>query len=169
MGRQAKTLALSKSGTLIGLYRVKGRRWRCRCSECGKFPVVEEIALKKGSACCACQGGETMQRNSSWRTELRKELYSRWNILKRRCYDEKYSSFHLYGGRGIKMDPVWRDSFKAFAEWMKSKGCCIGCTPRIPGGLPMSEHKIQRKNENGDYTPENCFLASKYKLSKKIK
>lgn len=66
--------------------------------------------------------------------------YRRWSGMRARCHDPKHPAYRYYGGRGITICPSW-DSFDAFYADMG---------PCPPG------HTLDRKDNNGNYTPANC-------------
>lgn len=69
-------------------------------------------------------------------------LYWCWKAIKQRCNNPNCHAYHNYGGRGIKVCVEWNE-FEPFYEWAVANGYKKGL-------------EIDRKNNNGDYCPENC-------------
>lgn len=74
-------------------------------------------------------------------------LYYCWASMKHRCSNKNAKWFHRYGGRGIKVCDNWK-TFKPFKEWAEENGYCPSLV-------------LDRIDNNGDYTPDNCRWATK--------
>ncbi len=71
------------------------------------------------------------------------QLYRAWQNMKYRCYDSSYSSYHRYGGRGIRVCHEWKGDYLCFKLWALSNGFKKGLT-------------LDRIQNNKGYNPNNC-------------
>lgn len=80
--------------------------------------------------------------------DLRKhELYSIWDGMKQRTCNPNNAAYSNYGGRGIRVCNRWKQSCLAFIADM--------------GERPSNNHSLDRIDNDGDYTPDNCRWATK--------
>lgn len=135
-----------------GLY---GSTFKIRC-DCGAKRIVNGDTLRRLQYCsrsCPLQNrvgatpthGHTVGGRANWHP-----MYCRWLSMKSRCYNPNFPKYRRYGARGIQVCAKWRRSFQAY----------IDDIARICGPQPSSRHTIDRKNNDGNYSPRNVRWAT---------
>jgi len=120
---------------------------RCTCGS-GKEKAVLVKSLVRGlSASCGCikKEGNNLKHGHA-RSGCHTSEYNRYLNMISRCHDPSDLSWPDYGGRGISVCERWLSGFACFLADM--------------GPLPTRSHQIDRKNNYGNYTPENCHWVT---------
>jgi hypothetical protein len=131
-----------------GRHKSRPTSWLCRC-ECGTERIVisSSLVAVSGTQSCGCFQKEQLASRMLTHGYSSAAEHMAWASLKDRCHNEKSSSYDGYGGRGISVCDRWRDSFENFLADM--------------GERPSKEHSIDRKDNDGNYEPDNCRWATK--------
>jgi len=88
-------------------YRQNNRpAYLCKC-DCGQVRVIRTTSLTNGlSRSCGCMSGGPSHRMCGTST------YQAWADMLQRCTNPKIPSYHRYGGRGITVEPRWKDFYE---------------------------------------------------------
>jgi len=123
------------------------QRWKCRC-ECGTEREVTHGMLTFGeSRSCGCLSRDIQRSRHLTHGMTGTPEYDAWLNMRSRCYDKSCRMYRRYGGRGIRVCKKWLNNFAAFLRDM--------------GTRPSPEHSIDRRNNDGNYTPSNCRWATR--------
>ena len=114
----------------------KGASWLCKC-QCGNIVKRSHSAIINGRVkSCGCIA-------KHWGEKHRKRLKIIYKGMILRCYNQDFTAYKNYGGRGIKICESWLNDFDLFYLWSLNNGYSENLT-------------IDRIDVNGDYEPNNC-------------
>ena len=140
------------TGRRFGRWTVIGRSsattrfaalWKCRC-DCNPR-IVHDIRsdhLRGGrSNSCGCLRSEELSARLKTHGKSKTRVYKIWETMIQRCTNPSATGYHIYGGRGVTVDPRW-NMFENFLKDM--------------GEPPSKKHTLDRRDSELGYSKANC-------------
>lgn len=133
---------------LVAVTYIRRGMWifQCDCGRTAKVPSNEVRNGRRISCGCVLYRGDPDHPRRTHGMRHTPE-YEVWKSMRARCKNPNDKRYARYGKRGISVCARWQD----FSNFIQDMG------PR-----PSDKHSLERRNNDGDYEPDNCYWGTDF-------
>ena len=117
----------------------------CQCTHTTQVVRLSNLRNKQSNGCRLC-----FKERITKRTAEESYWLERFRNIRARCYNQRCPTFKHYGGRGISIHSAWLENPLLFVSWAIENSA----------GKDKECLEIDRINNDGNYSPDNCRLVS---------
>lgn len=155
-------------GRLIATKYLGKGKWQCKC-DCGNIVDVFRANLKTGNTrSCGCFNKECSSKRATKHGLRDHPVYHVASNIVQRCTNKNNNRYKDYGGRGVRVYPLWVADVGLFAKWLLEHGWYESCevdkdikgNPEMPGYFPNTISFISSR-ENKRHKRSNIYITYK--------
>src|SRR4029077_7879504 len=145
--------------TVLGLSHTEARKdkpnavlrfWLCRCAGGESIPNRGQDLASGRIISCRCVQRQQVAARMRTHGDTGSPEHRAWKEMLRRCRNKHCRNYPNYGARGTKLCSRWTAPATGFANFLADMG-----------RMPAQNMQLDRKRNNGHYTPANCRWATR--------